>query len=73
LIPIGRLAIPWREGFSGSECIPLDLKEIHTFLKPDDLEAALDKFLVLVVSLNPFWREQPDFIIGGKNPILISS
>jgi hypothetical protein len=33
---------------------PLDLKEIQTFLKPDDLEAELDKLLVLVVFRNHF-------------------
>ena len=33
---------------------PLDLKEINTFLKPDDLEAELDKLLVLGGFPEPF-------------------
>ena len=33
---------------------PLDLKEIHTFLKPDDIEAALDKLLALGGFPKPF-------------------
>jgi len=33
---------------------PLDLKEIHTFLKPDDLEAALDKILAVGGFPEPF-------------------
>ncbi|MBU2430932.1 MAG: AAA family ATPase, partial [Proteobacteria bacterium] len=33
---------------------PLDLKEIHTFLKPDDLEAQLDKLLMFGGFPEPF-------------------
>ncbi len=33
---------------------PLDLKEIHTFLKPDDLEAELDKLLIVGGFPEPF-------------------
>lgn len=33
---------------------PLDLKEIHTFLKPDDLEAELDKLLSVGGFPEPF-------------------